>query len=372
MIRLIFFFLFVLQLAFSAKAQVLENYNGKNEVMERNSWMISETQLNYQINLQTYPLANLYLKIPEECTVFLDEKLWFIAEKDTNILMPLEKVVEEFGNKEVKLTLVGRDLGENDVSVQKILSLPQITPVEINEESSLPIIPRSNFNHGFVDFYFVSLFSVLLFLAIYRVAYPFLFSVMLSPLSVINAEDFSESGSLRKFFSFDIQMYLFIISMMIAQVVLTMGIIFKPIQLREWVNMDFFSLLSAWIGFSILILVLTFVKFITIRIISYLFDLGKTDFAHFFYLLRMIVFSVAIVSLATAVLMVNNFGSLETNFSWFLTGMFWVYLLAILGLFLIMVSRLSFKKYHLFTYLCIAEFRYSQAYRDHFYQPECN
>ena len=34
---------------------------------------------------------------------------------------------------------------------------------------------------------------------------------------------------------------------------------------------------------------------------------------------------------------------------------FWLYLIGITGLFLIMMNRLSFKKYHLFTYLCIAE-----------------
>ena len=355
MARSILLLLSFFLLNFGVEAQVLENYNGKNEVMEKNRWMITETQLNYQLNLQSYPLSNLYLEVPEECTVFLDGKLWFIAGRDTTILTPLEKVVEEFGNKEVLLTLVGRYLDAGSVSVQKVLSAPKIDEENTQEVEELINTPRNNYNQGFVDFYFVSLFSILFFLALYRVAYPYLFSVMLSPLSVINAEDFSESGSLRKFFSFDIQMYLFIVSMMIAQVVLTVGILFKPAQLSEWVSMNFGSLLSAWIGFSILILVLTFVKFITIRIISYLFDLGKTDFAHFFYLLRMIVFSVAIVSLATAVLMVNNFGSLEKNFSWFLTGMFWIYLIAILGLFLIMVSRLSFKKYHLFTYLCIAE-----------------
>ncbi len=355
MVRIILFLISFFLLVSNASAQVLENYNGKNEVTERNSWMITETQLNYQINLNTYPLANFYLEVPEECTVFLDGKLWFIAERDTTVLTPIAQVAEEFGSKEVKLTLVGRDLDSDNVSVQKILSVPSIVPVEISEEGQLPLVPRNNNFQGFIDFYFVSLFLILFLLALYRVGYPFLFSVMLSPLSVINAEDFSESGSLRKFFSFDIQMYLFIVSMMLAQVVLTVGIIFKPLQLSEWVNMDFVSLLSAWIGFSIFFLFLTLVKFITIRIVSYLFDLGKTDFAHFFYLLRMIVFSVAMVSLATAVLMVNNFGSLEANFSWFLTGMFWVYLLAILGLFLIMVSRLSFKKYHLFTYLCIAE-----------------
>ena len=339
----------------NANSQVLENYNGKNEERNRDSWMIKETQLTYQVNLQSYPLANLYLQVPEECTVFMDGKLWFISDNDTTVLTPLTKVVEEFGSKEVVLTLVGKELDSEKVTVQKILSLPAQESIENPEEGLLPLVLRTNYHQGFVDFYFVSLFLILFFLAIYRVAYPYLFSVMLSPLSVINAEDFSESGSLRKFFSFDIQMYLFIVSMMIAQVVLTVGIIFKPIQLTNWLTMDFVNLLSAWIGFSILILVLTFGKFITIRIISYLFDLGKTDFAHFFYLLRMMVFSVALVSLTTAVLMVNNFGSLVSNFPWFLTGMFWIYLLAILGLFLIMVNRLSFKKYHLFTYLCIAE-----------------
>jgi hypothetical protein len=46
---------------------------------------------------------------------------------------------------------------------------------------------------------------------------------------------------------------------------------------------------------------------------------------------------------------------LQSIFSHLMQGFFWVYLFGVLGLFLIMMSRLNFKKYHLFTYLCLAE-----------------
>jgi hypothetical protein len=46
---------------------------------------------------------------------------------------------------------------------------------------------------------------------------------------------------------------------------------------------------------------------------------------------------------------------LEMVLDQMISGFFWFYLLGVVGLFFIMMNRLSFKKYHLFTYLCIAE-----------------
>lgn len=353
----VFLFLSLLWISFGTSAQVLENYDDDQKLSKITSWMGSESQMNYSLDLSTYPLANLALKIPAECTLFMDGKLWFIAERDTLVFSSLKDLSAEFGKKKVELILVGGELTSENVSIKKVLEKPssaKVANTQVEESTILPL-PRRKYINEFADFYFVSLFVILFILALYKIAYPYLLAVLLQPLSVINAEDFSDSGSLQKFFSFDIQLYLFIVSMMISQVILTTGIIFKPTQVGELIDLDFISLLVAWLGMTVFVHILTIVKFIAIRIISYLFDLGKTDFAHFFYLLRMLVFSVSLVSIATAFLMVNDFSLLETSYSKFVSGLFWIYLFAVLGLFLIMMSKLSFKKYHLFTYLCIAE-----------------
>jgi hypothetical protein len=46
---------------------------------------------------------------------------------------------------------------------------------------------------------------------------------------------------------------------------------------------------------------------------------------------------------------------LKIVYTYLMKGFFWLYAFGILGLFLLMMNRLDFKKYHLFTYLCLAE-----------------
>jgi hypothetical protein len=86
-----------------------------------------------------------------------------------------------------------------------------------------------------------------------------------------------------------------------------------------------------------------------------LFDLGKSEFAHFFYLLRLIAFGFAAVLVVVTFFVINDFNKLKMVYSFLMQGFFWFYVFGILGLFLLMMNRLDFKKYHLFTYLCLAE-----------------
>jgi hypothetical protein len=143
--------------------------------------------------------------------------------------------------------------------------------------------------------------------------------------------------------------------MMISQGTITGLVVYRREWLETWIGLDFSALLMIWLLGSFVITLLTIIKFIGIRVVSYLFDLGKAEFSHFFYLLRLIVFGITAVILIGAYFVANNFAALESVFGILITGFFWFYILGVVGLFLIMMSRLSFKKYHLFTYLCIAE-----------------
>src|SRR5690606_42153382 len=82
---------------------------------------------------------------------------------------------------------------------------------------------------------------------------------------------------------------------------------------------------------------------------SFLFDLGKLEFPHFFYLLRIVVISTFGLTLMCAFFLLNDFSAVQRGFEILFAGFFWVYILGIAGLFFIMSDRLGFKKYHLFT-----------------------
>ncbi|WP_332911690.1 DUF4271 domain-containing protein [Algoriphagus boritolerans] len=149
--------------------------------------------------------------------------------------------------------------------------------------------------------------------------------------------------------------FLFIVGMMISEASVLCLVVFKKDWLETWIGLDYSSLVLIWLLGAFGVLFLTIVKFMGIRVISYLFDLGKAEFSHFFYLLRLIVFGSTLLILFGTYFVFNDYQGLESVFYILISGLFWGYIIGVLGLFLIMMNRLSFKKYHLFTYLCIAE-----------------
>ncbi|WP_187175222.1 DUF4271 domain-containing protein [Algoriphagus sp. AK58] len=350
---LIFFFLTAATLGYS---QVLENYDQEWTTSETKSFASRKEQYNLNLNIATFPESSVRFEIPAQSTIFLEGKLWRLFQKDTIFSVPLADLKHEFGKDTVEVTLVNDQIRSRSLP----LKITKVMNAGREDISSVVKASQSGEVSRFIpqpieDFYFTSLVGILFLLAIYRMAYPYLLGVLLQPLAVINAEDFSESGSLQKFFSFDILFYLLIVGMMISQIAVTGILIFRRDWLEGWIGWEYSSLILLWLAGAFLILVLTILKFIAIRIISYLFDLGKSEFAHFFYLLRLIVFGFSIMILVGSYFVVNNFSGLTTVFEGMVSGFFWFYVIGVSGLFLIMVNRLSFKKYHLFTYLCIAE-----------------
>ncbi|HSF55158.1 MAG TPA: DUF4271 domain-containing protein [Algoriphagus sp.] len=350
-VHLLVFLCFLLSLG--AKAQVLENYDGQWKSAREESWLGSNNQIELKVDLTTFPESELRIKLPSKSTVFIDGKLWQLTTGDTVFFKSIREFYSEFGKDSVNFTVVSPELAPRKASIKKVIGRENLDEVILGPEGN-PIISRF-VPQPVKDFYFTALIIILFFVALYKLAYPYLLAMMLQPLSVISAEDFSDSGNLQKFFSFDVIFYILIVAMMISQGAVTGLVVFRKDWLDTWIGLDYSSLLLIWLVGAFAILILTIIKFIGIRLISYLFDLGKAEFSHFFYLLRLIVFGSSVVLLVGAYFVANNFSGLESAFSILFLGFFWFYIIGVLGLFLIMMSRLSFKKYHLFTYLCIAE-----------------
>lgn len=350
-----FFILCLFYLPLSGFSQILENYE-ENWINQSDLafWERIE-QKDVWVEVNSFPESYFQFQIPQGSTVFIEDKLWRLFPSDTTFTVSLENLSKEFGNDSLKVSVIGQrsSFGSYPLSLLKIAEVGLKKEIKVTEVVS---VAKTRFLTQTVkDFYFTSLLVTLFLFAIYKVAYPYLLGVLLQPLAVINAEDFSESGSLQKVFSFDILFYLFIVSMMMAQSLVTGVIIFKKDWIDGLLGWDYASMMWLWVSVSFVILMLTILKFIGIRVISYLFDMGKSDFAHFFYLLRLIVFGFAIVILISLFFVINDYSSLKTVFGILIQAFFWFYIIGVMGLFVIMMNRLSFKKYHLFTYLCIAE-----------------
>jgi len=350
---LLFFFLFS---SAWATAQVLENYEGEWSSSVEQSLVGSIGQKQVKLAVNPFPQSFFQFEVPANSTVFVDGKLWVLTSNDTTFFVATNSLKQEFGRDSLLVTVVSDKirLGEFGLTITKVAKNEKEEKALSGEDPFFALEKRTVVQ-PLKDFIAVSLLSILALAAVYRRAYPYLLGVLLQPLSVIKAEDFSESGGLQKVFSLDILFFLFLVSMMLAQSLLTGIVLFRPDWFGIGENLTSLSLINYWVIASFLLLILTILKFSAIKLISYLFDLGKSEFAHFFYLLRLITFGFAFVLVVTTFFTINEFFELKLVFSQLMKGVFWVYLLGVLGLFLIMMNRLNFKKYHLFTYLCIAE-----------------
>jgi len=350
----LFFFLFFVSIL--GQAQVLENYEGKWANASEQSLVGSIGQKEVHLAVHTFPQSYFQFEVPGYSTIFIDGKLWGLIPKDTTFFISTASIKKEFLKDSLLVTVINDriQMGEFGLKITKVAKNTfeeeqvDLEKQFLAQQKRTPVQPLK-------DFFALSLVFILGLAAVYRRVYPYLLGVLLQPLSVIKAEDFSESGGLQKVFSFDILFYLFLVSMMLAQCLVTGIVIFRPDWIENWIGFHAFSLLLFWLLASILILVLTILKFSAIKLVSYLFELGKLEFAHFFYLLRLITFGFALILLVSSFFVINDFYVLQSGFIYLMKGFFWVYLFGVLGLFLIMMSRLNFKKYHLFTYLCLAE-----------------
>jgi hypothetical protein len=354
MMRFLLFCVYFLN-SFLGSTQVIENFES-DWIVKREGFLLNKnTQYDLFLPVSTYPESFFFFQIPEKHTVFLEGKLWKSISRDTSFALPVSVLMKEYGTDSVLISILGKELHGDIQAVRITKGFNLESSISVKpEESGLPNSLKFSSN-SLKDFCFTSVLVILFFLAAYRMAYPYLLGELLRPLALINAEDFTENGGLQKVFSFDILFFLFIAGLLIGQIFVIGLLIFKKELIEMWIGWDFSSFLMLWIGFSFLFFFLISLKFLVIRIFGYLFEMGKSDFAHFFYLLRLTVFGFSLISLVSLFLAVNDFKMLEPAFRILIYGIFWVYLLGIVGLFLSMMNRLNFKKYHLFTYLCIVE-----------------
>ena len=355
MVRIAFIFFLFLAPRIGA-AQVLESYADDWTSASEQSLLGGKGQKELKIPVTTFPEATFRFEVPGNSTVFMDGKLWGLFDVDTTFFIPAKVLKQDFGRDTVLVTVVSDKISTGEVTL-KITKVAKSTGLE--EEKQLADAAFAKQKHlraqPLKDFFGLSLLVILSLAALYRLLYPYLLGVLLQPLSVFKPEDFSESGGLQKVFSIDILFFLLILGMVIAQCLVTGVFLFRADWLAGGIEGSALSLFLLWVITSVALLAFSVLRFSAIRLVSYLFDLGKSEFAHFFYLLRLIAFGFLAVMVVVTFYVINDFNGLKTAYTYLMEGLFWVYVLGVFGLFLLMTNRLDFKKYHLFTYLCLAE-----------------
>ncbi|RZS95038.1 DUF4271 domain-containing protein [Cecembia calidifontis] len=353
--RLIFFLL-MFSLNHVLQAQVLENYQSNILYTKNKSIFNKYHSAQLEVNLQDFPASSLFFEIPQGSTVFLEGKLWVFAERDTVITVALSQLKETFvpaDPSKVKVAVLNDDASLEGFHVLKGYFGERSQ--DILESSPSVFDWEQRKVDDFDDFFILATIILLFLVSIFKVVFPNVLDLIIRPQTVISADDFSESGSIQKFFTLDVLFYIFMVNLGISLLVLLYVHIAGVSVFLDLGNSDINNLFLIWFLLSIGLAILSVFKFLFLKVMVYLFDLSKFDFAHFFYLLRIISISVLGMLILSIFFFFNNHSVLVNFFQIALKSFFWVYLFGVFFMFLIMVNRVPFKNYHLFAYICSAE-----------------
>ncbi len=352
---LLFLYAFLIGGVSQSRAQVLENYDLDLSYGKQPSWFQSSKIIQVSVDIKSFPQSSFRIMTPGQSTVFVNNTLWFYTSKDTVITISIPRLETEFGLqsfKTVDLSMMKKDIKVEDVSVLKgFFSESFEAPKTYQAGSGIEKREISRF----YDFFFVSLIIILFIIGLYKLVYPLVLAYIIDPQSLLTAEDFSETNAIQKFFSLDIIFYVIIVNLLMALSVMV-GI--KELNFKLLLPMvegGVKELFFYWLILTLILFVVTVVKFLFIKFMTFVYDLGKNEFSHFFYLLRIVSILLVIFASIISYFALNSPDNLSVVSSFAFLFFFWGYILGVFFLMLIMMKRVSFNNYHLFAYICTAE-----------------
>ncbi len=353
----IFVILILFCLPLGLSAQVLENYQEQIRHEQYKTWFKKHEALSVRLDVDAFPRSNFRFHIPAASTIFVNNTLWFVTERDTVLEIPVTHFKDQFSLQDslrATMTILKDKIQADELMAYKGYFNEYEPKKAIVQAGEKQLIEREI--SVFYDFFYLTLLIVFLLIALYKMVFPLELGAILKPLSVFSAEDFSDSTSFQKFFTVEVLFFLIIVSMLVSSLVLVLVKEGYYPALSNLVNEDVNRLFLLWLIGTLLLTGLSVIKFISLRILIFIFDLGRLEFPHFFYLLRIISIIVIGVSLIVTFTTLNYPDRLDQVIEYSIVGFFWAYVFGIVLLFLIMMNRVSFKNYHLFTYICTAEF----------------
>lgn len=342
---------------FQLIGQVVENYNPKLAYIKQSGWFQSSEIVQVPLDLGTFSSASFLASVPEESTVFLNNVLWFYTTKDTTFTISIEKLINDFDfvNKaKVNFTVLKKGINTSEVSIKKGFFTEDSFPTLAMEiQPSIQLEKREI--DRFYDFFFLALICVFFFISIYKMIYPLVLGYILNPQSIFTAEDFSETNAIQKFFSLDIIFFIIINNLTVALITM---VAVKEVgfeMVAELTKGDVDELFLYWLIITLGLFVITILKFLFIKFMTLIYELGKNEFAHFFYLLRVVSILMIFLVIIISIYALNKQEMIGLVLNWSLIIFFWSYLTAVVLLMFIMMNRVSFNNYHLFAYICSAE-----------------
>ncbi len=333
-------------------AQVLENYNPKIVIEQKYELIPSAVLAKVNLNLEDYPMSSFQLEFPEKSAVFLGEKLWLYASSDTSFIISL-KALKELGGERTQslpLTVYKEGIDSDRLSVKKGVfrnGRPVEGGVNVPNEQLREKDPVK-------DFMILAFVVVLALVALFKVTYPMVFQSALRPVSLFQ-EEFSEGSSGMKLFSSDVIFYMLVFSMLMSLFAFSFLHLAGHGILDEYLGDGLNSLLLIWLSGAVLFMVMSFLKYLWIKIFAVVYHLDKIDFSQFFYLVKSLMLVLLILYIVVMGFYLQGYAAMDDIMNYAVCLFLVVYLVGIFRLFYLMLKKVPFKSYHLFSYLCSSE-----------------
>lgn len=355
--RIIFLVIFVFCCCYFhvGSGQVLENFNKDLKVTARGRLFKTNEKLTVSIPLNSFPLSHLQIKVPEGAAVYLDGVLWDLSEFDTVYQLPIT-AIKRFApaqRDQVELVIFKPEIELGQVSVQKVNlqngNAARLPFFEAKEE-----FPKRE-KDDFKEFFFLSVLIILVLVAIFRVIHPAVFSIFLNPRFLVTAEELTDTATSSRFFSSALLFYLLVVNLILMLIVISV-IYYLEVDLGTFRLADdlnglfFFWLLGTVIGTFVI-----FVKYLWLKILSFIFSILKFEIPHFLYMLRAVSLGLLFILLVLVFSIANESTNLMELNALLIKGYFIFYLAATGMLWILMTNKLTLKNYHLFSYICTAE-----------------
>ncbi|MBT0809977.1 DUF4271 domain-containing protein [Litoribacter ruber] len=342
-------------LARSTFGQVLENYNSAFEITHRFEPFYSPERATVEVNVKDFPSAQFKISVPKGASVFVENVLWQHADADTSFIVGSDTWRTQFPSQSAtrKVSILKRDLQPRMLSLHKGY-FEDATPI-VSEPILVETAMVKRGKDRLKEFFYIALVIVMGLVALYKVVFPVVFTNMLKPASVFTAEDFADSHAKSRIFSTDVIFYLVIFNMLLMLIVVLAVYFMEVSILRNFLRGELNFLFLVWLLGSVVLFVISVGKVMWLKATTSIYEVGRLEFIHFFYMLRVFSYTLLVLVAFITLGLANDIMETRQLISYSMVLFFILYIGGVSMLFFFMTKKVSFKNYHLFSYLCTAE-----------------
>ena len=363
--RIVIFFLLLSSFLFTASAQSIEPYlivqdleqdwliydEKKNEFTPFAKEISNPTDLHFSLNLKAYSDFHLALSIPENAALFIENKIVDYFETRSTKYLSIDSLKVKYEKDTILITV----FSENNLFLNLKTIVVDFSPSVGYEESTVEFQSEFRFQNQYINFNILSVLIIFIIGTIVRVYQGSVFGEYLDFRKILSSKPKSDVLYSTSILSLQNLSFLFLFGITMGFSICNLMIWTMPDIVLDFGFSNTIGIISIALLFSLGFMFLMILKYPLINFIASIFLFRKLKAVHYYENLR---FGFFVAFIFLVISMLNNYtdGKLLFDHIEIITGLVIVMLVANSILVFIKLNNLqSFRKLHLFSYLCSTE-----------------